>query len=181
VNAKPTALATVVVVVVGVASGAAIGGKTRTQTRTVTVPAATTTSTDPGETTAAGETAAPSPPPGAEPEPSPDFSHVVLDEELVTIDDTTSSSQGAKDDAALTDVKYGVPAQLQQGPEKDDALTFDFESTFDEYAADYYQFEITVPEGATKLVAERASSRVRPRATASTSPSTRTTTPTQTG
>ena len=43
-----------------------------------------------------------------------------------------------------------MPAQFQQGPVKNDSLTFDFESTFDEgYAADYYQLEITVPEGAT--------------------------------
>ena len=150
-NAKPTAFAAVVVIVVGLVAGALIGGKTETRTRTVTVAAAAATSPaatpqrPPGEETT----------PAADVEPTPGFQPVPLDEGLVTIDDTTFSSPGNDDEVTLVDVNYGVPAQLQQGPEGDGAMTFDFDTACcDGYAADYYQFEITVPEGATKLVAE---------------------------
>jgi len=153
VSAKPTALAAVLVVVVGLAAGVLIGGKTETKTRTVTVAAAPTPPAAPAEPdTDTVQEPAPSP----DPEPTPGFQPVRLDESLVTIDDTTFSSPGDDDEVTLVDVEYAVPAQLQQGPEQNDALTFDFETACcsDGYAADYYQFEITVPEGATKLVSE---------------------------
>jgi len=149
VNAKPTALAAVVVMIAGVAAGAAIGGKTETRTRTVTVAAS-------GDTGATSTVPTASPVP--EPERTPGFEPVVLDEDLVTIDDATVSTAGDYDEeVTLVDVKYGGPAQLQQGPEKSDAITFDFDSSGAleaEYAADYYQLEITVPDGATRLVSE---------------------------
>jgi hypothetical protein len=145
-SAKPTALAAFVVVVVGVVAGVAIGGKTETRTRTVTVTASADTSTG---------AVPPAPPTSTAPEPTPGFQAVVLGEENVTIDDTTRSTPGDQDGVTLVDIKYGVPAQLQQGPEKNDALTFDFDSSsYPQYAADYYQFEITVPDNATKLVSE---------------------------
>jgi len=146
VNAKPTALAAAVVIAAGLATGVAIGGKTETKTRTVTMAAS--------EATSAGATS-PEPPASADPEPTPGFQRVDLDEELVTIDDTTTAP-GDDYVVTLIEARYGVPAQLQQGPEKDQALTFDFDSSigFDESAAEHYQFEITVPEGATKFVSE---------------------------
>lgn len=144
-NAKPTALAAFVVVIVGIAAGVAIGGKTETKTRTVTVTASQATSSP---------VSPPPPPASADPEPTPGFQRTVINDDLVTIDDTTRSTAGDEDGVALEEVSYGVPAQLQQGPEKTDALTFDFGSAYGGYAADYYQFEITVPDGATKLVAE---------------------------
>jgi len=160
-NARPTVLAAVVVVVVGVATGAAIGGKTETRTRTVTVA---------GSPDSSGAVTSPLPltstdseqsNPGLEPSrtapaPNPDFKPEMLDDGLVTVDDTTRSALDIDArSVTLINVQYGVPAQLQQGPERDDGMRFDFGSSeYNEYAADYYQFEITVPEGATTFVSE---------------------------
>jgi hypothetical protein len=159
-NAKPTALAAVVVVAVGVATGAAIGGKTETRTRTVTVT---------GVADSAGAVTPPPPPTSAStqlpgqpdqspspPQPNPEYKPEVLDDKLVTVDDSTRSSLDTEAGAVtLLNVQYGVLAQLQQGSDSPDSMRFDFASSeYEGAAADYYQFEITVPEGATTFVSE---------------------------
>lgn len=159
-NAKPTVLAAVVVVVAGVATGAAIGGKTLTKTRTVTVAAAPDR---------VGAVAPPPPPtstttelPGqpdqslSPQQPNPEFKPEVLDDKLVTVDDSTRSSLDTEArPVTLLNVQYGVLAQLQQGSDSPDSMRFDFASSeYEGAAADYYQFEITVPEGATTFVSE---------------------------
>ncbi len=59
---------------------------------------------------------------------------------------------------SLGNPKYGE-AQLQQGPQRSDALTFDFESGCcggegGGDAADVYRLELTVPDGATRFVSQ---------------------------
>ena len=155
-NFKPTLFALVIVLAAGLATGVLIGGKTETKTVTVTVAGLVKTVTVAASAQSSAVASPPTPPKTGDPEPTPGFERVRLDADLVTIDDTTRSTPGNETEVTLNDVKYGVPAQLQQGPEKNDALTFDFESaccSYD-YAADYYQFEITVPEGATRFVSE---------------------------
>ena len=160
-TAKPTALAAVVVVAVGVATGAAIGGKTETRTRTVTVAGAAdgvaaVTPPPPPTSTAPelpGQEPDQSPSP---PQPNPEFEPQVLDDKLVTVDDSTRSSVDTEArSVTLLNVQYGVLAQLQQGSDSPDSMRFDFGSSeYEGAAADYYQFEITVPEGATTFVSE---------------------------
>ena len=162
-NLKPTLFALVIVLAAGLATGVLIGGKTETRTVTVTVaakpatssppaaPAPPTTQAESGTPAATGETT----PAPDDVEPTPGFERVVLDDKLVTIDDTTASTAGEDDDVTLVNQEFGE-AQLQQGPLKNDSLTFDFESACcgDDYAADYYQLEITVPDGATRFRSE---------------------------
>ena len=161
-NFKPTLLALVIVLAAGLATGVLIGGKTETKTVTVTLaarpatsspPAALpspTTQTEPGTPETTSETT----PAPDDVEPTPGFERVVLDDKLVTIDDTTGSTAGEDDGVTLVNQEFGE-AQLQQGPLKNDSLTFDFDSACcGDYAADYYQLEITVPDGATRFRSE---------------------------
>jgi hypothetical protein len=161
VNAMPTVVAAVVVIAAGAATGLAVGGKTKTRTVTVAGAERTVTVTVPGEvdnpvvSPAAPETE--TTPEGVETTQGPTgFDPVALSEELVTIDDTTHSTKGDDAQVDLSSVEYGALAQLQQGSEKNDSMTFDFDYACcgAAYAADYYQFEITVPEHATRFETE---------------------------
>jgi hypothetical protein len=152
---KPTLVALVIVLAAGGAIGVLIGGKTETKTVTVTAAGLVRTVTVAAPADRSAVASPPAPPTTNDPEPTPGFERVVLDDKLVTIDDTTESTAGEDDNVTLVNQEFGE-AQLQQGPLKNDSLTFDFDSACcdDDYAADYYQLEITVPDGATRFQSE---------------------------
>lgn len=154
---KPIAIAVVVVVAAGAATGVVLGGKSDTKTKTVTV-------AGPSQTVTKAPSLVPQPEP-TDTETTPattsttagtgtaGFDPVALDETLVTIDDTTVSTR-EDSTVALRDVAYGALAQLQQGPEHPDSMTFTFAMAYRNGAADFYDFELTVPEGASRLTAQ---------------------------
>jgi hypothetical protein len=164
VTLKPTLIAVIVVLAGGLAASLLFGGKTTTKTvtvaaKTVTVAAKTVTVVaSAAQTSTTGdpelETTTETTPPSEELEPTPGFEPVFLSSGLVTIDDTTGSTAGNDTNVTLVNERFGE-AQLQKGALTNDSFSFDFESACcDSYAADYYQLEITVPDGATKLVAD---------------------------
>jgi len=141
VSWKPTALAAVVVAIVGVAAGAAIGGHTTVRTKYVNGSSAA-----PGVSATATPSARPEPSAGPVPTPVP------LTADDVKISTDTISSDAYDETATIEDAKYRVPVELQTGESKEDSMQFRFGTAYESHAADYYELQLAVPNGATHFM-----------------------------
>ena len=161
-KALRTIVAVVVVVAAGLAVGVVVGGKKETRTVTVTKAAATVTVRvpadganviDPGVETTPGETTSTGTPP---PAPGAAFERVALSARPRhdrRYDAQLGCGQRRHDQRGRVPPVGATAAGRQRGRPDDVSLRHRLLRGLN-YAADYYQLEITIPEGASRFVSE---------------------------
>jgi len=93
------------------------------------------------------------PPTGSSATKSSGGSKIPLTIDDIIVDEKTVNTE-ADQSLALSDPSAGVPVQLQQGASELESFRFAFEYGYNNEAADYYEMEVTVPEGAQRFKAD---------------------------
>ncbi|MGH3742701.1 MAG: hypothetical protein ACRDT1_15435 [Micromonosporaceae bacterium] len=130
-NWKPTAIAAVIVIVAGLVAGAAIGGKTSTVVRE----RGPAQAGSPSQTTVAPTS---TPTPAATPSPEGTSSPGQPDADALYVAPPVVAGEGVEE------IRLDAEAQLQQGDELSNSMTFDLITEFDGRTREFWHVELQV-------------------------------------